>query len=124
MRPRLRLLYLLLGAAGAVVAVVLLLSRNGDGDGTRGLVEATIEVREGRPVGGIARIEVDEGGEVHITVTADVEDEVHVHGYDLMEDVAPDAPAEFSFTADRPGRFEIELEERELQIGEFTVRAG
>ena len=48
---------------------------------------------------------------VVITVTSDVADEVHVHGYDLMADVAPGAPATIRFTADAPGRFEIELED-------------
>ena len=62
------------------------------------------------------------GRDVVITVTSDVADEVHVHGYDLMADVAPGAPATIRFTADAPGRFEIELENTGVQIAELEVR--
>jgi hypothetical protein len=76
----------------------------------------------GEPQGGIQRDSVARGKEVVITVTSDVADEVHVHGYDLMADVAPGAPATIRFTADAPGRFEIELENTGVQIAELEVR--
>jgi hypothetical protein len=81
----------------------------------------TIVVRGGRPVGGIKRATVAKDKQVVLTVRADVVDEVHVHGYDLMKDVAPGAPAMIAFKATIPGRFEAELEERSLQIAELTV---
>jgi hypothetical protein len=81
----------------------------------------TIVVRGGRPVGGIKRATVAKDKQVVLTVRADVADEVHVHGYDLMKDVAPGAPAVIAFKATIPGRFEAELEERSLQIAELTV---
>ena len=53
---------------------------------------------------------------------SDVADEVHVHGYDLMADVAPgQAGARSQFTANLTGRFEIELEDRGKQIAQLTV---
>ena len=76
----------------------------------------------GEPQGGIQRDSVAKGRDVVITVTSDVADEVHVHGYDLMADVAPGSPATISFTADAPGRFEIELENTGVQIAELEVR--
>ena len=76
----------------------------------------------GEPQGGIQRDSVAQGRDVVIIVTSDVADEVHVHGYDLMADVAPGAPATISFTADAPGRFEIELENTGVQIAELEVR--
>jgi len=76
----------------------------------------------GEPQGGIQRDSVAKGRDVVITVTSDVADEVHVHGYDLMADVAPGAPATIRFTADAPGRFEIELENTGVQIAELEVR--
>ena len=57
-----------------------------------------------------------------LRVRSNVADHVHVHGYDLMRDVAPGKPAELTFRATIPGRFEVELEERGLQIAELTVR--
>jgi hypothetical protein len=87
---------------------------------------ATVEINYvivgGRPQGGIARDSVARGRIVVITVTSDVADHVHVHGYDLMADVAPGAPATIRFTADAPGRFEIELEDSGVQIAELEVR--
>jgi hypothetical protein len=77
---------------------------------------------DGEPQGGIARDSVDRGQALEITVTSDVADEVHVHGYDLMADIAPGAPATIRFEADAPGRFEIELENSGIQIAELEVR--
>ena len=76
----------------------------------------------GQPQGGIAHDSVARGRSVVITVTADVADHVHVHGYDLMADVAPGTPATIRFTADAPGRLEIELEDSGVQIAELEVR--
>ena len=85
-------------------------------------VELNYVVVGGQPQGGIARDSVTQGRDVVITVTSDVADEVHLHGYDLSADVAPGAPATIRFTADAPGRFEIELENSAVQIAELEVR--
>jgi hypothetical protein len=85
-------------------------------------VEINYVVVGGQPQGGIARDSVAQGRNVIITVTSDVAEEVHVHGYDLSADVAPGAPATIRFTADAPGRFEIELENSGVQIAELEVR--
>ena len=76
---------------------------------------------EGGEVTGPRRPEFTVGDRVILVVRADVVDHVHVHGYDLMEDVAPGSPARFSFRADAPGRFEVELEDRHLPITELVV---
>jgi hypothetical protein len=47
---------------------------------------------------------------VLIVVRADISDHVHVHGYDLIADVAPGAPARIRFRANVAGVFEVELE--------------
>ena len=49
----------------------------------------TIVVRDGASVGGIERRSVDKGDKVTLVVTADLAEEVHLHGYDLSADVAP-----------------------------------
>jgi hypothetical protein len=84
-------------------------------------VTIRVTVRDGRPVGGIARPAVDQGERVVLVVRADVSDHVHLHGYDRMADVAPGRPARLPFRATIPGRFEVELEDRGLQIAEITV---
>ena len=87
-----------------------------------GPVELSYTVVGGLPEGGIARDTVDLDSNVVVTVTSDVADEVHLHGYDLSADVAPGAPATIRFEADAPGRFELELENTGVQIAELEVR--
>ena len=71
--------------------------------------------------GEIERGRVKEGREVVIVVRADVADRVHLHGYDLMIDVAPGKRARIEFTATIPGAFQIELEDRHQLIGVLEV---
>jgi hypothetical protein len=80
-----------------------------------------IVVEDGRPRGGIARPEVAAGERVRVRVRSDVADEVHVHGYDLSKDVPAGGTATITFTADVPGRFEIELEGSGVQLAELSV---
>ena len=80
-----------------------------------------IAIRNGRVLGGIRHITMERNALVELVVIADVSDHVHLHGYDIMRDVAPGAPARLPFRASTPGRFEVELEDRKLQIAEVTV---
>ena len=69
----------------------------------------TIVIKNGEPVGGIAKLSYKQGSTVRLTVTTDgPETEVHVHGYDIEETAAPGAPAKFVFKAKNTGRFEVE----------------
>ena len=81
-----------------------------------------ITVRGGRPVGGIQRATANKGDTVRVVVRSDIADHVHLHGYDVMRDVGPGRPAQLAITATLTGVFEIELEERGLEIGELEVR--
>jgi hypothetical protein len=81
-----------------------------------------IRIEGGKPVGGIARHTVKQGEVVQLVVHSDVADEVHLHGYDLHQDVDAGGTARIRFRAKIPGVFEAELENRKLQILELTVR--
>jgi hypothetical protein len=83
-----------------------------------------IEVRVvgGKPQGGVRREQVQSGETVVLRVVADVADEVHLHGYDKTADVAPGKPAQIRFTADIPGVWEVELEQRKQKLVELEVR--
>jgi FtsP/CotA-like multicopper oxidase with cupredoxin domain len=63
--------------------------------------------------GGAADIEVTKGEMVRFEVKSDAPDEIHVHGYDIEQEVGPGEPARFSFKADIEGIFEIESHEAE-----------
>jgi plastocyanin len=81
----------------------------------------TIVVRSGEPVGGIQELEYSAGDTVRFNVESDVADEIHVHGYDLMEDVPKGGEVSFDFPAEIEGIFEVELEGRKEQIAELRV---
>ena len=84
-------------------------------------VRLVVTVRGGEPVDGIVRATAAKGESILLVVRSDVADHVHVHGYDLMADVAPGKPARMQFRASLTGRFEIELEDRGKQIAQLTV---
>jgi hypothetical protein len=81
-----------------------------------------IVVADGAPKGGIVRETVDKGDRVVLVVKSDVSDHVHLHGYDIMRDVSPGRTARLPFRATIPGRFEVELEDRGVQIADITVQ--
>jgi hypothetical protein len=81
-----------------------------------------ITVRDGKPVGGIRRVTVGEGRRVILIVTSDVTDHVHLHGYNVMRDVAPGKPARLAFTATLVGTVEVELEDRRVPLATITTQ--
>jgi hypothetical protein len=54
------------------------------------------------------KVEVATGDQVHVSVTSDHPDEVHVHGYDIEKEVSAGGTVTIDFTADIPGQFEVE----------------
>lgn len=88
-----------------------------------GPTEIRIVIVDGAPKGGIVREEVQKNDRVVLIVRSDVSDHIHLHGYDIMRDVAPGEPARLPFKATIPGRFEVELEDRGVQIADITVTA-
>ena len=87
-----------------------------------------IVFRNGAPVGGAQEIEAAEGDPVRIDLTTDVPAEVHVHGYELTEEVEAGQTARLAFRASLEGAFEIELhllagaeEGSEVQVAELKV---
>jgi hypothetical protein len=81
-----------------------------------------VRVAGGKVQGGVRRERVKLGEAVVLRVVADVADEVHLHGYDKSADVAPGKPAQIRFTADVPGVWEVELEQRKQKLIELEVR--
>ncbi len=72
---------------------------------------------EGAVAGGVKRVKVALGSKVRLTVTSDKADEVHVHLYDLKQDVGVNQPTSIEFVANKPGVLEVELE----KIGKTLV---
>jgi hypothetical protein len=81
----------------------------------------TIIVRNGESVGGIVELEYDAGEQVRFRVNSIVADEIHVHGYDISEEIPAVRTVMLSFPADIEGIFEVELHGSEKQIAELRV---
>jgi heme/copper-type cytochrome/quinol oxidase subunit 2 len=84
--------------------------------------QVRIVVRDGQPVGGVRRVTVGKGRRVVLMVTSDVADHVHLHGYNVMRDVAPGMPARLAFRATIVGTVEVELEDRGLRLATITTQ--
>jgi plastocyanin len=80
-----------------------------------------VNVKGGKPVGGIKKITVTKGDQVRFVVNSDVADEIHVHGYDFHKNVKAGGKASFSFQAKIDGEFVVELESRGEQIASLVV---
>ncbi len=85
-------------------------------DGT--VVEVSVA---GGGVDGGGRTAISLGETVTVRVTSDVADHIHLHGYDVMADVAAGETADLSFEATIPGVFDVELEESGLQLVELEI---
>lgn len=113
-------------AVALALAVVAVAGCGGGGNGATtsasGIVTVDVEIKDGKPVGGIQRATATNGQTVAIVVHSDVADEVHVHGYDLHHEVEAGGTVRIQFTANLTGVFEAELESRSLQIVELTVK--
>jgi len=81
-----------------------------------------VDVGGGQVAGGVKTVRLKKNEWILLIVQADVSDEVHVHGYDVMRDIAPGGPAQIRLRATLVGRFEVELEDRKLRILELEVR--
>jgi FtsP/CotA-like multicopper oxidase with cupredoxin domain len=72
----------------------------------------------------VTELEFKQGETVRFRVRSDTADHVHVHGYDLMKDVAGGKTTTMSFKATITGIFEIEFEDAHKQIAELKVEPG
>ncbi|HEX5526216.1 MAG TPA: hypothetical protein VFX44_03335 [Solirubrobacterales bacterium] len=117
----------LLGAGLVVVAVVglIVLSSGGSDESSTtdaGKVPTIVIDKEGHPVGGIQELVYRKGDQIHFKVKVPFEEEVHLHGYDVMKEVPKGGgTVVYDLSASIEGVFEAELEGRKEQIIELKV---
>jgi hypothetical protein len=71
--------------------------------------------------GKVRKLTFDQGDTVRLRVRSDTAEEIHVHGYDITKEVAPNQTATVSFKASITGIFEIEFHGSGTQIAELKV---
>jgi hypothetical protein len=117
----------IVGAILVVVAVVLLivLSSGGSDESSTtdaGKVPTIVVDKEGHPVGGIRELVYRKGDQIHFKVKVPFEEEVHLHGYDVMKEVPMGGgTVTYDLPAEIEGVFEAELEGHKEQIIELKV---
>lgn len=82
---------------------------------------STIRVRNGEPVGGVRTLNFTRGERIRFRIASDAAAEVHLHGYDVLEDVPAGGRVGFDVRAKIEGVFEVELEGTHVQIAEVRV---
>ncbi|MGH3669585.1 MAG: hypothetical protein ACRDSH_02965, partial [Pseudonocardiaceae bacterium] len=80
-----------------------------------------VKVQGGKVSGDTGRVTVPLGTPVVLSVSSDVADEIHVHGYDRKAPVPAGTTASVTFTANKPGVFDVELENSKLQLLQLQV---
>jgi hypothetical protein len=124
---------LAVGAIAVIVVLFVVLNGGSDDNDSKTTSNSTqttapanqvtvIDVRGGKPVGGIQKLDYTKGDQVRFRVNSDVADEIHVHGYDFHKDVSKGGSVSFSFPAKIEGVFVIELENAGEQIAELRVQ--
>ncbi|MBI2109317.1 MAG: hypothetical protein HYT93_04080 [Parcubacteria group bacterium] len=83
--------------------------------------EFTLVVENKKIISGPETITIKQGETVSIIVTADEDEEFHLHGYDRSVDLEKGVPAILTFKASASGRFMFELEESKTDIGALEV---
>ncbi len=76
---------------------------------------------EGGQVVGPDRFSFTVGDEVSIWFLSDTDEEVHVHGYDLIFTAKADVPVEIALVAEATGIFEVELETSHTKLFDLEV---
>jgi heme/copper-type cytochrome/quinol oxidase subunit 2 len=85
-------------------------------------MEIVVSVKDGRVSPKAHRIKVAEGSAVQILVSSDVDDEVHVHGFDVEKPLDAGVTTTVELLADEAGLYEVETHETELERLQLEVR--
>lgn len=70
----------------------------------------------------VTKLTVTRGDTVRLAARSTTDDEIHVHGYDLMKDAPAAKTVRITFKATIEGIFEIEFETAGKQIAELRVQ--
>jgi plastocyanin len=84
--------------------------------------DIVVSVKDGKVSPKAHRVKVAVGSSVRILVSSDVDDEVHVHGYDIEREISAGQSSTIEFTADQTGIFEVETHESGLLLLQLQVQ--
>ena len=110
-----------LGAIIVVAIIGIAVASGGSGSNTPTTANVTIDVKNAKPVGGVKKIKIKQGGTLNLKVNSDVADEIHVHATDQHAEVKKGGSISLTVKPTGTGNSEIELENHKQQIAELTI---
>ena len=81
----------------------------------------SVKVHGGKATGSTGQVTVPLGTPVVISVSSDVADRIHVHGYERTVKVPAASTASVAFTATKPGTFDVGLDNSNVQLLQLRV---
>ncbi len=84
------------------------------------VIAITVTGRDVRPAP--SRVEIEVGELLRLKVTADREDELHVHGFEVERELTPGKAALVELRGGRPGLYEVETHSPPLRLLQVVVR--
>jgi hypothetical protein len=111
----------LLGLAGVILIAAFVGIALAPASKVRSAGPTTIVIRDGVPLGGTRLLTYRKGALINLTVSSDVADEVHFHGYDIHRNVSPGHPVHFRIRATIEGSYPVELEQHAQTLAQVTT---
>ena len=110
-------------AGVVIVAVVgiIIASNNKSSNNASKNANVTIDVKNAKPVGGVKKIKLKQGGTLNLTVNSDTADEVHIHATDQHADVKKGGTIHVTVKPPAAGTSEIELENHNVKLADVVV---
>ena len=115
-------LLLVSGCAGGSATATPAASSTSTATGHATSADIVVSIKDGKVSPKTHRVKVAVGSSVRILVSSDVDDEVHVHGYDIEREVPAGQSVTIEFTADQTGVFEVETHETNLLLLQLQVQ--
>lgn len=82
----------------------------------------TITLVKGKPTKALDDVKLSKDDKLTIKATSDEAHEIHVHGYDKRLDLKPGQVDGMTFTADKAGSFEVEVEGTHTALFNIVVK--
>jgi len=83
-------------------------------------IEVTVEGSKVTPAP--TTVDLGVGEKLTLTVTSDHADQLHIHGFEVEQDLVAGQPTTVTVTGDQPGVYEVETHHPELRLMKIAVR--